>query len=45
MIAALVTAASLLGFMALSFAQSLPTWCANPNGDGNWIVIALGFCA
>ncbi len=30
--------------LATSFDRSLPTWCANPEGNGNWIVISLDLC-
>lgn len=31
-----------MAVIAISFHASMPTWCAHPEGDGNWIVI--GFC-
>ncbi len=30
-----------LAVMALAFQTSLPGWCANPEGHGNWVVQPL----
>ena len=30
--------------MAITFTQSLPLWCAHPEGNGNWIVHSLNMC-
>lgn len=30
--------------LTVSFTQSLPTWCAHPEGSGNWIVHSLNMC-
>jgi hypothetical protein len=34
----------LISFAAVVFVHNVPAWCAHPEGDGNWIVVALGFC-
>lgn len=36
-----IAAISLASFMALTFIHNLPYWCANPSGNGNWMVVPL----
>ena len=39
-----VMVACVLGFivvMATVFNESMPEWCAHPNGSGNWVVQPL----
>ena len=30
-----------LSIMATIFFINLPTWCANPSGNGNWMILHL----
>lgn len=39
--AVLITIGIWLGFMVALFNHNLPTWCANPQGKGNWIIQPL----
>jgi len=32
-----VILAVILAVMGTTFSSSLPTWCANPDGNGNWV--------
>ena len=36
-----VCAIAVIGMASAVFVKSLPTWCANPQGSGNWAVQPL----